>query len=121
MRISIIKNDKELDKALAALGKLMEANPAPDEKTADEMKLLALVIEEYEKKHYPIPPPDPIEAIKFKMDQMNLRPVDMVKYFGSSGRFYDVIHKKRNLSINMIRSLHDGLKIPAEILIRQKA
>ncbi len=74
-------------------------------------------MESYELKHYPIAPPDPIEAIKFRMEQMGLSSADMVKYLGSQSRVSEVLNKKRRLSLTMIKSLYKGLKIPAEILL----
>lgn len=74
-------------------------------------------MESYELKHYPIAPPDPIEAIKFRMEQMGLSSTDMVKYLGSQSRVSEILNKKRRLSLTMIKSLYKELKIPAEILL----
>jgi len=68
-------------------------------------------------KHYPIPPPDPIDAIKFRMEQMGMNKADMVKYLGSQSRVSEVLNRKRSLTLKMVRSLYKGLKIPAEILL----
>lgn len=75
------------------------------------------LVESYEMKHYPIPPPDPIDAIKFRMEQMGMNKADMVKYLGSQSRVSEVLNRKRSLTLKMVRSLYKGLKIPAEILL----
>lgn len=117
MKINLIKNDKELETALATLKGLMEKHPVPNGEVADKIRLLALVIEDYEKKNYPIPPPTPVEAIKFRMEQMGLSIKDLEPCIGKSNRVYEVLNGKRQLSIGMIRKLSRELKIPADILI----
>ena len=117
MQIRVIKNDKELDAAMAHLEKLVSANPKPQGKIADEIELLALVIADYESKAYPIEAPTPIEAIKFLMEQQQLKPKDLAPCFGSLSRTYEVLNGKRGLSLNMIRRLHQEYPIPAECLI----
>ncbi|MCY1430599.1 hypothetical protein D9M71_465490 [compost metagenome] len=79
--------------------------------------MLAILIEKYEDEHHPIPPSDPIEAIKFRMDQQGLTPRDLEPYIGSSGRVSEVLNRKRKLSLAMIKRLHDGLRIPYESLL----
>jgi len=81
------------------------------------MDLLATLVESYEMKHFPIAPPDPIDAIKFRMEQMGMTKADMVQYLGSQSRVSEILNRKRGLTLRMIRSLNKGLKIPAEILI----
>lgn len=88
-----------------------------DTSDADEMEVLVTLIEAYENKHYPITPPDPIEAIKFRMEQQNLSARDLEVYIGSSGRVSEVLNRKRPLSLRMIKRLHDGLSIPYESLL----
>jgi HTH-type transcriptional regulator/antitoxin HigA len=83
----------------------------------DELDLLVTLVELHEMKHYPITPPDPIDAIKFRMEQMGLTNADMEKYLGSQSRVSEVLNRKRTLSLGMIKSLYKGLKIPAEILL----
>jgi len=117
MNIKIIKNDRELESAIAELTAMMEKNPVPDEKASDAMKLLALVIKDYEDKHYPIPPPTPIEAIRFRMEQMGLTVKDLEPCIGRTNRVYEVLSGKRKLTINMIRKLSASLKISSDILI----
>ena len=88
-----------------------------DTPQGDELDLLVTIIEAYEMKHYPIAPPDPIDAIKFRMEQMGMTKTDMVKYLGSQSRVSEVLGRKRKLTLKMVKSLYKGLKIPAEILL----
>ena len=88
-----------------------------DTPEGDELDLLVILVESYELKHYPIPTPDPIEAIKFRMEQMNMTKADMVKYLGSQSRVSEILNRKRSLTLKMVKSLYKGLKIPAEILL----
>ncbi|MGO4012673.1 MULTISPECIES: helix-turn-helix domain-containing protein [Pseudomonas] len=82
-----------------------------------ELEILALLIEKYEEQHFPMPPSDPIEAIKFRMDQQGLTPRDLEPFIGTSGRVSEVLNRKRKLSLAMIKRLHDGLRIPYECLL----
>ena len=88
-----------------------------DTPEGDDIDLLVTLVESYEMKSYPIAPPDPIDAIKFRMEQMGMTKADMVKYLGSQSRVSEVLNRKRGLTLGMIRSLYKGLKIPAELLI----
>lgn len=115
--IHLIKTEKEYDKVMEMVLELAKLNPKENTPEFEELAILSLLIEEYDRKHYPTDPSDPIEAIKFRMEQQDLRPVDMKEYFGSTGRFYDIINKKRNLSLAMIRKLHEGLGISYESLL----
>ena len=82
-------------------------------------EVLVTLIEAYEQKHYPIGSADPVEAIKFRMEQQNLTPKDLEPYIGSSGRVSEVLNRKRRLSLQMVRKLHAGLHIPYESLLAQ--
>jgi len=115
MIIKPIRNDDELKAALQHLELIFQAEPGTHE--ADEMDVLVTLIEAYENKHYAITPPDPIEAIKFRMEQQNLSNSDLEAYIGSSGRVSEVLNRKRPLSLRMIKRLHDGLSIPYESLL----
>lgn len=115
MTIKPIRNDAELQTAFARLEAIFQADA--DTSEADEMEVLVTLIEAYENKHYPITPPDPIEAIKFRMEQQNLSARDLEVYIGSSGRVSEVLNRKRPLSLRMINRLHDGLSIPYESLL----
>lgn len=115
MTIKPIRNDAELQAAFARLEAIFQADA--DTPEADEMEVLVTLIEAYENKHYSITPPDPIEAIKFRMEQQNLSARDLEVYIGSSGRVSEVLNRKRPLSLRMIKRLHDGLSIPYESLL----
>jgi HTH-type transcriptional regulator/antitoxin HigA len=90
-----------------------------DSPPGERLEVLGTLIQAYEARHYPIDPPDPIDAIKFRMDQSGLTVKDLVPYIGPLNRVYEVLARRRSLSLSMIRRLSDGLKIPAEILIRE--
>lgn len=117
--IKIIKTDHEHEQALAYLMSLMDKELIKDSAEADELDVLALLIERYEQDRYPIDPPDPIEAIKFRMDQQGLRKKDLIPYIGSASKVTEVLNGTRALSINMIRRLNEGLGISAQVLIRE--
>ena len=115
MEAKIIKTEAEYEAMLKRVDALMDAAPGSPEE--DELELLAMLIEHYEEKHYPIGMPDPIDAIKFFMDQNGLSNSDMVPYFGQISKVSEVLNGKRELSKAMIRKLVEGLGIPAEILL----
>jgi HTH-type transcriptional regulator/antitoxin HigA len=117
--IKIIKTEQEHEQALARLACLMDKELVNGSAEADELDVLALIIESYEQEHYPLDPPDPIEAIKFRMDQQGLRKKDLVPYIGSPSKVTEVLNGTRPLSINMIRKLSAGLGISAQVLIRE--
>lgn len=111
----LLKNEADYNEALKRIDELFDAEPGTAE--ADELELLVALVELYEKEHFPIEAPDPVEAIKFRMEQEGLTNEDMVQYLGSKSRISEVFSHKRNLSISMIRKLVSGLHIPAEVLI----
>ena len=115
MNIKPIRSDDDLRAAFKRLELVFQAQEGTPE--ADEMEILVTLIEAYEHKHYPIGPADPIEAIKFRMDQEGLTPKDLELYIGSSGRVSEVLNGKRGLSLQMVKRLHDGLRIPYESLL----
>ena len=114
--IKQIKNESDYDVALERIDQLMDASKNTPE--GDELEVLALLVEQYEASHYPIDLPDPIEAIRFRMEQFGLQDKDLVKYIGRSGRVSEILNYKRKLTLPMIRKLHAGLKIPTESLIK---
>ncbi len=116
MEPRIPKTDREYRAALEEIDRLMSARSGT--RDAERLELWTLVVERYEEKHFPIDPPDPIEAIRFRMEQEALKPADLIPYLGSKSRVSEVLNGKRPLSIEMIRRLHEGLGIPAEALIR---
>ena len=115
MNIKPIRSDDDLRAAFKRLELVFQA--AEGTPQADEMEVLVTLIEAYEQKHYPIGPADPVEAIKFRMDQSVLAPKDLEQYIGSSGRVSEVLNRKRGLSLQMVKRLHDGLQIPYESLL----
>lgn len=115
MRLKPIRNDKELDRALERIGELWGAKPGTTR--GDELDVLMLIVEKYEEEHFPIPASDPVEAIKFLMEQNDLSRKDLEPYIGTRGRVSEVMNRKRNLTLPMIKRLHEGLKIPYESLI----
>lgn len=119
LEIRVLKGEAEYEAALAEVEKLMDLNPAQGTPDADRLELLALVVRDYEDRHFKIDVPDPIEAIKFRMEQMGLTRRDLEKYIGGRGKVSEVFGGKRRLSLAMIRALNAGLGIPAESLIRQ--
>lgn len=112
----IIESKKEYESALKRFENVFHAKPGSAEEK--EAKLLALLIEDYEEKHFKIPEPDPIEAIKFMMEQSGMRPKDLMDLIGNKGNVSKVLNRKRKLSIEMIRKINSFLHIPADILIR---
>ena len=117
MKIKPIKNNRDYENALKRIEKLWGCKKNSPE--GDEFEILVTLVEKYEDEHYPIPPPDPIEAIKFRMEHMNLTRSELAKIVGYKSRVSEVLSGKRKLSLDMIRKLNKELKIPAETLIRE--
>lgn len=115
--IKPIKNKHDHVEALARIKKLMDENLVPDSKEADELEVLSLLIEHYEQENFPMEKPDPIEAIKFRMEQLGLLKKDLIPFIGSASKVTEVLNGTRQLSLNMIRKVSDGLGISVEILI----
>ncbi|MCX6064361.1 MAG: helix-turn-helix domain-containing protein [Chloroflexi bacterium] len=117
MKPKIIKSEADYVSALAHIESLMDSLPGTPEE--EELELFAVLIENYEDEHFPIDMPDPVEAIKFRMEQQGLTRKDLVQYIGSQSKVSEVLNGKRPLSISMIRALEKGLGIPAEILLQE--
>ena len=115
MQMGILKTEEDYKKALARLDEIFDA-PA-NTKEGDEAELLMLLIESYENEHYPIDPPDPIEAIKFRMEQMGMKKKDLAEVIGYKSRVTEILSRKRKLTLKMIRNLHEKLRIPYESLM----
>ncbi len=115
MEIKPIKTENDYFKSLERVEALWGSKR--DTPEGDELDLLVTIVEAYEIKHYPIAPPDPIDAIKFRMEQMGMTKTDLAKYLGSQSRVSEVLSRKRKLTLKMVKSLYKGLKIPAEILL----
>jgi HTH-type transcriptional regulator / antitoxin HigA len=117
MNIKIIKTGNEYAQAMARLSTLMTLDPKVGSNEGNELELLALIVEDYERKIVPPATPDPVDAILFCMDQMKVGRKDLEQYIGSTSKVSEVLSRKRPLSLTMIRRLHKGLGIPAEVLI----
>ena len=117
MEIKPIKTAADHRVALDEIDRLWDAEP--DTPEGDRLDLLITLVDAWEDKHEPIAPPDPIEAIKLRMEEQNLTRKDMETYLGSRQRVSDILNRKRPLSLTMIRKLNQGLGIPAEVLIQE--
>lgn len=117
MEPRVIKSEEEYEAALAYVATLMDAEPGTQQE--QELELFALLVEQYEHEHFPIDPPDPVEAILFRMEQEGLTRKDMTAYMGSPSKVSEVLNRKRPLSLSMIRALHKGLGIPTDILVQE--
>jgi HTH-type transcriptional regulator/antitoxin HigA len=113
----LIKNEKDYDTALSRIDQLMDAKSGTAE--MDELELLTALVEMYEELHFPISPPDPIDAIKFRMEQIGLVQKDMVPYIGTKSKVSEVLNGKRPLTLSMMRSLNKNLGISAEVLLKE--
>lgn len=116
MTIKPIKTEKDYEQALQRLEAIFEAKSNTPE--GDELEVLGILIDEYEQSHFPIDLPDPIEAIKFRMEQMDYNQNDLANVIGLKSRASEVLNKKRKLSLSMIRNLHNKMNIPTEVLIQ---
>lgn len=115
MEIKPIKNQEEYENAMSYLKRLWHSEP--NTKEGDQLELLIMVIEKYETENFPFPKLDPIEAIKYKMEENNLSQKDLIKFLGTKSRVSEVLNKKKPLTLKMIKCLHKGFGIPAEVLI----
>lgn len=117
MEIKLIKTEADYRAALKEIETLMSAEPNTPE--GERLDVVVTLIEAYERKHFPLDLPDPVEAIKFEMEQKGLTVKDLEPMIGKSNRVYEVLNHKRSLTLSMIRKLHRELGIPAESLIKQ--
>ena len=117
MEIKVIKTEEDYNNALKRLEVVFDA--PIDSPQGDEAELLTILIENYEEEHYPIEAPDPIEAIRFRMEQMNMNKKDLAEVIGYKSRVSEIFSRKRKLSLNMIRQLHKKLKIPYDSLLTE--
>ena len=116
MNLKPIKSEQDYEAALERLELIFDALPGTEE--SDELEILGMLIEKYEKEHYPIELPDPIEAIKFRMEQMGYTQNDLAEIIDSKSRASEILNRKRKLSLEMIRTLTQKLHIPSEVLIQ---
>ena len=116
MAVRPIKTKKDYQSALERLEVIFDAKPGS--KQGDELEVLGILIDKYEQEHYPISFPDPVEAIKFRMDQLGYSQSDLANIIGLKSRASEILTKKRKLTLEMIRNLHDALNIPTNVLIQ---
>lgn len=117
MNYRIIKNERQYRAALKRLEEIFASRRTA--KTADELELLTMLIEKYEDERYAVEFPDPIEAIKFRMEQLGMKQKDLADAIGLKSRASEILSRKRKLTIEMIRKLHDTLGIPTDVLLRE--
>jgi HTH-type transcriptional regulator/antitoxin HigA len=117
MKLKIIKNKKDYNEALERLEKVFDAKRGTP--LGEELEILALLIDQYEKEHFPIDAPDPIEAVKFRMEQLGMKQKDLAQTLGFKSRVSEILNKKRKLTLEMIRKLNEELNIPTSILIKE--
>jgi HTH-type transcriptional regulator/antitoxin HigA len=117
MKLKVIKTKAEYNQALERLEKVFDAKAGTPK--GDELDILALLIDQYEKEHFPIETPDPIEAVKFRMEQLGLKQKDLANTIGFKTRVSEILNKKRKLTLEMIRKLSEELNIPTSILIKE--
>jgi HTH-type transcriptional regulator/antitoxin HigA len=119
MEIKAIRNEVDYLSALQEVSALIDLDPSADSPDGERLDVLGTLVQAYEAKHCAIDPPDPIDAIKFRMEQSGMTVKDLVPYIGPLNRVYEVLSYKRTLSLSMIRRLSEGLGIPASVLIRE--
>ena len=121
MEIRPIHTEADYKTTLKEISVLMESDPDLGTPEGDRLDILATLVQAYEAKHMPITAPDPVEAIKFRMDQSGLSVKDLEPMIGKSNRVYEILNRKRPLTLAMIRKLHHSLGIPADVLIAETA
>lgn len=115
LEIKPIKTKKDYKQVMKQIESLWDS--PPNTKETEILEIISILADEYENKHFPIEAPDPIEAIKYRMEQLNLSQKDLAKYLGGENRASEVLNKKRPLTLKMIKNLHQYLHIPAESLL----
>lgn len=115
MKTKLIKTEAQYDAALARIDELFDSKPGTVE--FDEVELLLALVDLYEQEHHKIEAPDPVEAIKFRMEQMDMKRTDLTEYFGTRGRVSEILNRQRKLTLTMIKKLHKDFGIPAESLL----
>lgn len=118
MDIHPIRTDDDYRAAMREISAFFDHEPEPDTPEGDRFDILLTLTEAYEAKRFPVDLPDPVEAIKFRMEQGGLTPKDLEPMIGRMNRVYEILNRKRPLTLAMIRKLHEGLGIPAESLIK---
>ncbi|MDN5217542.1 helix-turn-helix domain-containing protein [Fulvivirgaceae bacterium BMA12] len=117
MKISPIRNEEDYKIALNRLEEIFDAKKGTQD--GDELEILSILIDKYENEQFPIDLPDPIEAIKFRMEQMDIKQSDLIHIIGFKSRVSEILNKKRKLTLEMIRKLSEALRIPTEVLVQE--
>lgn len=117
MQIYPIHTEQDYEKALARIEEIFDARPGSKE--GDELEILGILVDEFEKKHFPIDAPKPVEAIRFRMDQLGMEQKDLARILGSKSRTSEILSGKRSLSLRQIKILYRKLGIPADVLIQE--
>lgn len=118
-KIKVIKTEQDYQEALKLIEELMNLDPNPDSAEGEQLSLLSALVQDYEASTFPQSLPNPVEAIKFRMEQSDLKPADLIPYIGSRSRVSEILSGKRQLTLEMVRALESGLGIPAKVLIRK--
>ena len=118
-KIKFIKTESDYKEALDLIKVLLSHDPDPSSDEGEQLSLLSTLVQDYESRSLPESLPNPIDAIKFRMEQSDLKPVDLIPYIGSRGRVSEILAGKRQLTLDMVRALEAGLGIPAKVLIRK--
>ena len=113
-----IKNEQQYEETLMKVYALLQKDLKPDSKDSDELEILSILVKEYENEHYQVAQPNPLEAIRFRLEQMNMSEADLSEILGARSRKSEILSGKRKLSLSMIRRLKEKLNIPAEVLIQ---
>ncbi len=119
MEVKAIRTDADYRDALREVSALIDLDPDRDSPEGERLEVIGTLVQAYEAEHYPIDPPDPIEAIRFRMDQSGMAVKDLVPFIGPLNRVYEVLARKRPLTLHMIRRINKGMGIPADVLIGQ--
>jgi HTH-type transcriptional regulator / antitoxin HigA len=117
--LKLIRNNKEYRIALDRIYELMQQDLTANSDGYNELEVLSILVDDYESKRFPIDLPDPVESIKFRLEQLNLDQSDLASILGSKSRTSEILNRKRKLSLSMIRTLHKKLNIPASLLIAE--
>ncbi len=117
MNITPIRTPDDYQRALSRLERVFDAKLGSKE--GDELEILGMLVDNYEKDHFPIPMPDPIEAIKFRMEQLGMKQKDLAEVIGLKSRVSEIMNRKRKLTLDMIRKLNDVLNIPTDVLVQE--
>lgn len=116
MKLTPVRTEKDYQNALKRLEKIFDAKKGTEQ--GDELEILSILIDKYENENFPIDMPDPIEAIKFRMEQMGMKQKDLAEVVGFSSRVSEILNRKRKLTLDMIRKLNSMLHIPTEVLVQ---